>query len=153
MSELEKRYNMGLLLDFTDKLSSILNEEFKDDFFAAVGVVQCGDKWLLGLAVKTGDDRTGKWVFPGGGIKSNEKPAKAAEREVWEETGIRCKAIGAPFSIPGKKGVAFVHCRAKKGQDFDNNHEFSALGWFSTKDMRALKLYGNVMKLIERVKR
>ena len=142
-----------MMFAFEDRLSVILEAEFKEDYFAAVGIVQCGDKWLLGLAKNTGDDRTGKWVFPGGHIKRGEDTAKAAVREVWEETGVRCEAIGKPFSLPGRKGVAFVHCRANKGQDLDNNHEFSALGWFTTRDMRALKLYGNVLKLIDRVRR
>jgi 8-oxo-dGTP pyrophosphatase MutT (NUDIX family) len=140
-----------MLLDFNHRLDSILNEEFSDDYFAAVGVVQCGDRWLLGLARKTDDDRTGKWVFPGGGMKSKETPEQAAVREVWEETGIRCSAAGKAFRC-GKKGVAFVHCKARAGQKFDNNHEFSALGWFTTREMRSLKLYHNVLKLIERVK-
>jgi 8-oxo-dGTP pyrophosphatase MutT (NUDIX family) len=144
---------MGLILDFVQRLDQILAEEFSEDYFAAVGIVQCGDRWLLGLARNTGDDRTGRWVFPGGHVKHGEDTAKAAVREVWEETGIRCKAIGKPFSLPSKKGVAFVHCRAAKGQDFENNQEFSSLGWFSTKDMRSLKLYGNVLKLIDRVRR
>lgn len=143
---------MNLLLDFNSRLDAVLNEEFNEDYFAAVGVVQCGDKWLLGLARNTSDDRKGTWVFPGGGIKPKEHTEKAAVREVREETGIQCSAVGKPFVLPGKKGVAFVHCKARAGQKFDNNHEFSALGWFTVREMKALKLYKNVLKLIDRVK-
>lgn len=140
-------------MDFTTQLNLILEATFDKDPFAAVAVVQCGEKWLLGLARKTGDDREGKWVFPGGGIKKGEGKKKAAERECWEETGIRCRASGEPFSYPSKPGVVFVHCKARSGQEFDNNHEFSALGWFTRQEMRSLKLYHNVIKLVERVKR
>ena len=91
-------------------------------------------------------------LFPGGHAKKGEKAEKTAEREVWEETGIRCKAIGTPFFLPSKKNVVFVHCRAKSGQDIDFNHEFSAMGFFSRKEMKSLKLYHNVLKLIDRVK-
>jgi 8-oxo-dGTP pyrophosphatase MutT (NUDIX family) len=138
------------MLGFEDRLQVILEAEFKEDYKAAVGVVQCGDRWLLGLAKST-DDRNRKWCMAGGGIKNKEKTADAAVREVWEETGIRCKAVGKPFSLPGKKHVAFVHCKAAKGQDFDLNSEFTAAGWFTRREMQALKLYGNVLKLLDRV--
>lgn len=31
------------------------------------------------------------WVFPGGGVEDGETPEEACEREVHEETGLRCK--------------------------------------------------------------
>ncbi len=133
-------------------LEAILEEEFKTDYKAAVGVVQCGDKFLLGLARNTKDDRTGRWVFAGGHIKPGESVEHAAVREVREETGVRCRAVGKPFSFPDKKHVAFVKCKASPGQDLDNNHEFSALVWVTPKEMRSLKLYHNVRKLIDRVR-
>lgn len=144
---------MKPLQTFSEALDIVLNEEYNDDYKSAVGIVQDGNRWLLGLAVNTGDDRSGKWVHAGGHIKKGESPEKAAEREVKEETGVKCKAIGEPFSVPGHKGVAFVHCEVtSKNQDLDNNHEFSALGFFKTRELRSLKLYKNVRKLIDRVK-
>jgi len=142
---------MDKIMKFELILEHILNEKFDGDFTAAVGVVQCRNKWLLGLARAT-DDRANTWCFPGGGIRDNESAEKAAVREVREETGIRCSAIGKPFTLPSVKGVAFVHCRARAGQKFNNNHEFAALGFFSLKEMKGLKLYKNVMKLIEKVR-
>ncbi len=142
---------MDLLLGFDDRLEAVLFEALDKDWRAAVGIVQCGDKFLLGLARRSGDDREGRWVFPGGGVKRGETAEKAAVREVWEETGIRCKAVGKAFRLPAKPDVAFVHCKAKSGQDFNNNHEFAALGWFSRRDMKSLKLYHNVLRLLDRV--
>lgn len=139
------------MLTFTDRLDAILEAHTIGTFRAAVGIVQCGDRWLLGLSTAT-DSRSNKWVFPGGHIKRKEDPKTAAVREVKEETGIKCKAIGDPFTLPSKKDVAFVHCRASKNQDFDSNSEFTALGWFTTREMRSLKLFDNVLKLIDRVK-
>jgi 8-oxo-dGTP pyrophosphatase MutT (NUDIX family) len=136
--------------NFAARLDLILCEAFDSNLKAAVGIVQCGDRWLLGLSTAK-DDRSNRWVFPGGGVKRGETAEKAAVREVWEETGIRCRAVGTAFRLPAKPDVAFVHCKAKSGQKFNNNHEFSALGFFSRKDMRALKLYHNVLKLIDRV--
>lgn len=137
---------------FDQLLEVILEEEFKEDFKAAVAIVQSRDRWLLGLARKTGDDRSGKWVFPGGHMRSGESPQRAAVREAKEETGIQCRAVGTPFALPGKKLVAFVHCTARPGQKLDNNHEFAALGFFTVREMKSLRLYHNVKDLIRKVR-
>ena len=144
---------MDFSMRFETILEAVLDEEYTTDYTSAVGVVQDGNRWLLGLATKTGDDRSGKWVHPGGHIKRGESPEKAAVREVWEETGIRCKAVGEAFNIPGHKGVAFVHCKVtSSNQELDNNEEFSALGFFTLQELRSLKLYKNARELIDRVK-
>lgn len=144
----------GVLMEFADVLCGVLTEEFDGEFKSAVGIVQNRDKWLLGLARKTNDDRTGKWVHPGGGIKSHETPERAAVREVFEETGIRCRAVDEPFRDPKHKNVAFVHCKTTTShQKINVNHEFSAAGFFTLRELRSLKpLYGNVRKLIDRVR-
>lgn len=139
-------------MSFDTILEQALLEEVEPAFKAAVGIVQDRDKWLLGLARKTADDRTGKWCMPGGHIKPGESPERAAVREVREESGIKCHAVGEPIRDPQHKGVAFVHCKVtSSGQDPDPNHEFSAMGFFTVKELRSLRLYRNVRKLIERV--
>jgi len=129
----------------------LLEKVLKDKYRAAVGIVQYKDTWLLGLA-RSKDDRNGKWVFPGGHTKSNESPERAAEREVYEETGIKCKAYGKAFTFGNKKDVAFVHCKSQKQDKLSPNSEFSALGFFKKSEIKNLKqLYYNVKELIERV--
>jgi 8-oxo-dGTP diphosphatase len=49
-----------------------------------------GTQVLLGLK-KTGFGR-GRWVGLGGHIEEGEKPAQAAAREVWEESGLQVSA-------------------------------------------------------------
>jgi mutator protein MutT len=34
----------------------------------------------------------GLWEFPGGKLLPNESPPACAEREVWEETAVKCRA-------------------------------------------------------------
>ena len=139
---------------FAVALEQAICEETEPDFESAVGIVQDRDKWLLGLARKTADDRTGKWCMPGGHIKRNETPKKAAEREVKEESGIRCRTSGAVIRDQKYKGVAFVPCKVtSSGQTPDPNHEFSAMGFFTITEMRSLKLYRNVKDLISRAKK
>jgi len=142
-------------------VASIITEEAhvfseaEEDYFASVAIVRCRDKWLLGLAKNANDDRSGTWVFPGGGIKPKESPVKAAVRECKEETGIKCHAVSDVLDDKPKPGVAFVVCKASTSQltKMDPNHEFATLGWFTTKEMRSLKLYKNVERLIRRAQR
>jgi 8-oxo-dGTP pyrophosphatase MutT (NUDIX family) len=145
---------MSSLLKFDSILEQAIREEIEPEFKSAVAIVRQRDRWLLGLSRETGDDRTGKWVHPGGGIKHKENPKKAAERECFEETGIRCRAVGEPFRLPDHKGVAFVPCTVSStNQKIDLNHEFSAAGFFTMAELRTLKpLYKNAQKLIERVR-
>jgi len=144
-----------MLLKFEDILAHALCEENEPDFSAAVGIVQQQDRWLLGLTKNSGDDREHKWCHPGGGIKPRESAKKAAVREVFEETGIRCRAVGEPFRDVKHKGVAFVHCKVTNtNQKLNPNEEFSAVGFFTLAEIRTLKpLYKNVRKLIDQAKR
>jgi len=41
--------------------------------------------------------KLGFWLAPGGHLEENELPHEAAEREFWEETGIKVKAVQHGF--------------------------------------------------------
>ena len=43
------------------------------------------------LLIQRSDDRT--WAMPGGLLEVGESPAQGAERELWEEAGLRGKAV------------------------------------------------------------
>ena len=43
--------------------------------------------------------KLGSWLCPGGHIDSDELPHQAAEREFWEETGVRVKAFDPRLKI------------------------------------------------------
>lgn len=135
---------------FEHRLSLIL--ESNEDFYAAVAIVKYRRKWLLGLSTSN-DDRKGKWAWPGGGIKKGEDPLKAAERECWEETGIRPKAVGPILTLSSKPGVAFVPCRFTGSCHFKPNSEFSALGFFEAQEFKSLKLYKNTEELMKKARR
>ena len=58
--------------------------------FTTCGIVVIDDKILLVRhTYGTAKDRI---LLPGGYVKENELPTKAAEREIFEETGIVCEA-------------------------------------------------------------
>jgi 8-oxo-dGTP diphosphatase len=56
-----------------------------------IAVVQADDKFLL-VRRKAAEGKLA-WNFPGGKIEAGETELAAAEREVLEETGVRCEAI------------------------------------------------------------
>jgi 8-oxo-dGTP diphosphatase len=56
-----------------------------------IAVVQADDKFLLVRRKQPEGKLT--WNFPGGKIESGESELAAAEREVFEETGVHCEAI------------------------------------------------------------
>jgi 8-oxo-dGTP pyrophosphatase MutT (NUDIX family) len=119
-------------------------------FKAAVAVVKLNNKYLLGLA-KSKDDRNNTWCFPGGKIERGESIFKAAEREVFEETGIKCRATKI-YELPMVKHVAFVACRVIVTPNLVANSEFSVLGFYNYQELRSLKLYHNVRNIIELVR-
>ena len=66
--------------------------------FAAGGIVLINNKILLvknKLSEEYKDDySSGFWGYPKGHLDEKESPIKAAEREVFEETGFKVKSIG-----------------------------------------------------------
>src|SRR5690606_37887158 len=44
--------------------------------------------------------KLGIWLAPGGHIEHDELPHQAAEREVWEETGLKVTAVSAGEVLP-----------------------------------------------------
>nr|VFK39388.1 MAG: ADP-ribose pyrophosphatase [Candidatus Kentron sp. TC]VFK41756.1 MAG: ADP-ribose pyrophosphatase [Candidatus Kentron sp. TC]VFK56490.1 MAG: ADP-ribose pyrophosphatase [Candidatus Kentron sp. TC] len=57
----------------------------------AVGAVVFKDQSVL-LVRRGQAPNQGLWAIPGGGIRLGETLQEAAEREIWEETGIRIRA-------------------------------------------------------------
>ncbi|GAA1551677.1 hypothetical protein GCM10009804_05670 [Kribbella hippodromi] len=55
----------------------------------AVAAVLAGNRLLL---TKRTDN--GEWCLPGGAIEPGERPAEAAERETYEETGLSVRVTG-----------------------------------------------------------
>lgn len=147
MFELQS-YNMNI----TDIIAALISEDVDQvgEFFAAIACVQDNQgRWLLGRSTAT-DDRRGKWCFPGGGIDDGETPERAAVRECWEEAGIRCRPVGAAFTVKNKPGVAFVYCQTSREQAIDHNSEFDAMDFFTLGDLAKLELHTNVRELIRR---
>jgi 8-oxo-dGTP pyrophosphatase MutT (NUDIX family) len=128
------------------KLELILEERTT----VSLAVVRHEHKYLLGLS-KANDARKNTWCLPGGHIKRNESPEHAAVRETKEETGIRCRVISGPISPNGLHNINCYLCKSSTAGPLKPNGEFATLGWFSIREMRALKLYKNVREILAKL--
>lgn len=67
----------------------------------------CANAWLIyeGRVLLIHHKKLGVWLSPGGHVDEFEAPHQAAEREFWEETGIKVKTFeseGFPVSVEGE---------------------------------------------------
>ncbi len=92
------------------------------------------------LLVRRSDD--GLWTPVGGIVDPGEHPADTAEREVLEETGVRCVveglaavSVGPPGAYPNGDVVQFLthtfRCRAVDGEAHPADDESDEVGWFA----------------------
>jgi len=81
----------------------------------AVGILPVDDEgytWLVGQYRYTLDQYS--WEIPEGGGPTNESPLTTAQRELWEETGIRAKRwtklldLHLSNSVTDERAVAFL---------------------------------------------
>jgi ADP-ribose pyrophosphatase len=74
------------------------NKLYPDAPRVAVGAVVIHQKKVL-LVLRGQPPAEGKWAIPGGSVKLGETLQAAAERETFEETGLRVKAGEVIFSF------------------------------------------------------
>jgi len=90
----------------------------------------------------------GRWELPGGFVEERETPAEAVRREIYEETGLRARAlsiVGAYTSRYGDDGkwtvdVAF-YCQAPEGE-LRLSDESSGSTWAAIEQMPTLAFAG-----------
>lgn len=117
---------------------------------AAVAIIRHKDKWLLGLSKST-DERFNLWTFVAGTVHYNELPERTVVRESKEEANLRVKVI-QELSYGSKTDVKYYYCKVVGEPKVIHNNEFAAMAFFTIREMRSLKLYHNIMNLIEKAK-
>ncbi|WP_436536432.1 NUDIX domain-containing protein [Actinoplanes sp. HUAS TT8] len=118
----------------------------------SVSVIVTDDRGRL-LLVRHSGDHDG-WAVPGGAVDLGESPARAAAREILEETGIR---IGEPrlldvlggadyeVTYPNGDRVAYVtavyRADVADGTPAPDREEISELGWFAPQQLPDLNRF------------
>jgi 8-oxo-dGTP pyrophosphatase MutT (NUDIX family) len=127
-----------------------------DGASSVVAVVTNGNGQILMGRSTDADKRNGKWCFTGGGIKSKECTIEqSAERECWEESGLRCRAqgiiqYGNGFAVP--PSVVFVLCITDAGGNIKHNNEFSEMKWVRPSEaLNMLDLFEPNRAIIEKL--
>lgn len=75
---------------------------FFEDPKVAAGVLVETDEGVL-LVRRINEPARGLWSFPAGFVDAHEDPARAAERECLEETGLTVSVCGEPRVIGGRE--------------------------------------------------
>ncbi|HEX7017758.1 MAG TPA: NUDIX domain-containing protein [Patescibacteria group bacterium] len=94
-------------------------------FQAKVCLTAAGILLHQGKVLLVKHKKLGIWLNPGGHIEPNELPHQAAEREFWEETGVRVEAY-----TPGLE-------QAKDESEYLPNPLFTNLHWISKENYQA----------------
>ncbi len=108
----------------------------------AVGVlIQAAGRLLL---IKRGNDpERGKWSVPAGFVDAGEDPARAAEREALEETGLQVRVTGlldvyARMRVTEGADILIVyHAQVVDGQ-LTPGDDAEAVGYFDLNDLPEL---------------
>jgi 8-oxo-dGTP diphosphatase len=74
---------------------------FADPKVAAAGLIERNARILL--VRRANDPQRGLWSLPAGFVDAREDPARAAERECREETGLIVRAASLVDVIPGRE--------------------------------------------------
>ncbi|MFG2171647.1 NUDIX domain-containing protein [Streptomyces niveus] len=94
---------------------------------------------------------TGNWSIIGGIPEPGEQPAMTAEREVYEETAVRCEAervvlvqaLPEPVTYSNGDRCQYMditlRCRATGGEARVNDDESLEVGWFSVDALPELR--------------
>ena len=99
-------------IDIRDEAGRLAGKELprgarlkKGKFFLAVAIVaRCNEMWLVTQRAPA-KTAAGKWEFPGGGVQAGETSLAAAQRELWEETGLQPSA--SAFCLKGRLTFPF----------------------------------------------
>lgn len=106
---------------------------------------------LLGRSTAM-DDRARQWCFPGGAASPHDADtAFSAEREAFEETGVRCVSLGINVELPWRPNVVFEALRYIDGAPIPNG-EFSDWRWSGRDDLHGMEdLHSTVEPVVERM--
>lgn len=111
------------------------------------GIVQVGDKWLVGKRSQRVAAYQGLWEFvPGGGLESAADPVADFRRELVEETGVAMEepSTTTPIAIAllddpiARTWDIIYHCTLERADAFTPSFEHDALALLDREELHAL---------------
>jgi 8-oxo-dGTP diphosphatase len=141
-----------------EKPETTVNGAYPNRPLVAVGaVVFKEDKVLLVLRAKPPAEN--RWTIPGGSVELGETLQEAAEREIWEETGLTIKA-GEPvytFDVikrDPKGAILFHYVIVDLAADYvcgdlRPGDDATDVCWASSGDIKTLKVSAATHKLLK----
>ena len=121
------------------------------------------------------------WIYPGGHVEPNETPDEACLREIFEETGVRCRIVSPRDETLGEPGVVEVlrvpwmvlceriptgtepeHCHIDfayvceplpgEGTHLaEDTRETEGIGWFTLEEMGPLNLFPDFRRQVTKL--
>ena len=90
----------------------------------------------------------GRWYLPAGYIEVDEDPMLGAERETWEETGLKVKAtnlrgVSMYQDDPRGNGILILFDAIRISGDLRNSSESMNVGFFSSSEIHKMELAGS----------
>jgi len=123
---------------------------------AVIGIVQKGQEVLMVQRRKRIRDLS--WQFPAGVVKPDTDLRDKIEREVFQETGVRCKVknfLGGRIHEDTQVYCNYVHCEYLEGQASNLDPEENAqVVWVHVNDVRRYitsSIYIGVDKLLDEI--
>lgn len=126
---------------------------FIDPKVAVAVIVERGEQLLL--IQRRGDPEKGKWSMPAGFVDAGEDPARAAEREVREETGLQVRVTALLDVIaktePAEGADILIVYRAEvMGGALTPGDDAAAAGYFAPADLPADLAFASTRTVIAR---
>jgi 8-oxo-dGTP diphosphatase len=108
----------------------------------AVAVVVMMDEQVL-LVRRANDPKRGLWTLPAGFVDADEDPARAAERECLEETGLQVHITGILDVIAGREhprgaDILIIYCALSLDGELKANDDVDRVAYFSLQDVPPL---------------
>jgi ADP-ribose pyrophosphatase YjhB (NUDIX family) len=106
----------------------------------------------------------GEWTLPGGLLEPDERPEDAAAREAHEEAGVELE-VGAPIGVFGGPEFRYEYSNGDEiafmlavfaaeirgGELRADGEETSAVGWFTSAELRDLPLTPRARTVLEQL--
>ena len=136
-----------------------MKRKYPDAPIVAVGAIVVRQGRVL-MAQRGHPPGEGIWAFPGGVVELGETLAEAAEREIWEECGIRVRVV-RPFGVVDRilrdaAGRVEYHyvivdmlAEWVEGEPRAAS-DTSQVGWFSAEELGGLRLSPGVLEMAMR---